>query len=202
MGPAKHLEDPTTSARGQARRDLIVEAAMRVIAERGPDGLTHRRVAAVAQIPVAATTYWFASKEELVVEAFERALNDDLARLERRRERAQRWTRKTLARELAKELHRELSEDRTTLVVNYGLWMEALRRSDLCSLAAQWNDACLAFYRDLLARIAPGVTDDDAHLVSVAVDGLVVQQLALTRVVSRQRLTALLERLFTALIGL
>jgi DNA-binding transcriptional regulator YbjK len=54
----------------ERRRRAILEAAVRVIGEGGPDAITHRRVAAVARVPLGSLTYYFASREELVREAF------------------------------------------------------------------------------------------------------------------------------------
>ena len=51
------------------------------MAEVGPDAVTHRRVAEVAQLPLASTTYWFESKEHLLTAALELAAERDTARL-------------------------------------------------------------------------------------------------------------------------
>lgn len=47
------------------RRQTIIDAATRVIAEAGLAGLTHRRVAEVAGVPVGSTTYYFKDLDEL-----------------------------------------------------------------------------------------------------------------------------------------
>ena len=61
------------------RRAAIVEATLRVIGARGADAVTHRAVAAEAGVPLASTTYYFASKEALVREAFELTIERSLA---------------------------------------------------------------------------------------------------------------------------
>src|SRR5690242_10150420 len=103
---ATPAEDATSgarpAARGQERRTRIVEAALAVIARVGPDGLTHRLVAAEAGVPLAATTYWFASKEEIVEAAFLRSLDDALAELADRHEQVRTWTRANAAKRLAR----------------------------------------------------------------------------------------------------
>src|SRR5580692_6501682 len=75
--------------RGAARREALLEATLRIVADTGADAVTHRRVAEVAQLPLASTTYYFDSKEELLTAALELAAERDLARLheivERRR---------------------------------------------------------------------------------------------------------------------
>jgi AcrR family transcriptional regulator len=52
--------------RGAARRDAIVEAAAALVVEAGPSALTHRTIAQRADVPLAATTYYFASLDDLV----------------------------------------------------------------------------------------------------------------------------------------
>lgn len=52
--------------RGAARRDAIVDAAAALVVERGPGSLTHRAIAQRAEVPLAATTYYFASLDDLV----------------------------------------------------------------------------------------------------------------------------------------
>lgn len=52
--------------RGAARRDAIVTAAAALVLDAGPAALTHRTIAQRADVPLAATTYYFASLDDLV----------------------------------------------------------------------------------------------------------------------------------------
>ena len=67
--------------RGAARREALLDAVLRIVAEVGIDAVTHRRVAEVAGLPLASTTYWFESKEHLLTAALERAADRDIERL-------------------------------------------------------------------------------------------------------------------------
>ena len=51
-------------------RRRIIETSIRLIGERGVADLTHREVAAAAGLSLASTTYFFKSKNEIVIEAF------------------------------------------------------------------------------------------------------------------------------------
>ncbi|WP_234534800.1 TetR family transcriptional regulator [Streptomyces sp. R39] len=53
-------------ARGQARRERLLDATAEVIAVRGLEGVTHRSVAAAAGLPASTTSYFFASMDELI----------------------------------------------------------------------------------------------------------------------------------------
>ncbi|BDZ41292.1 TetR family transcriptional regulator [Paraoerskovia sediminicola] len=60
---------PRRQARGVRRRTAIVRAAADLILRDGPGALSHRSVAAEADVPLAATTYYFAGLDEIVAEA-------------------------------------------------------------------------------------------------------------------------------------
>ncbi|WP_122978024.1 TetR/AcrR family transcriptional regulator [Actinoplanes teichomyceticus] len=54
------------------RRDRLIDAALRVIAERGVAGTTHREIARAADVPLGSMTYHFSSLDEVLAEAFTR----------------------------------------------------------------------------------------------------------------------------------
>src|SRR5262245_44257635 len=66
--PAPH----TRAASPLPRREAILDAALALIAEHGTEQLTHRSVAEAAGVALGSTTYYFASRDELVREAFRR----------------------------------------------------------------------------------------------------------------------------------
>lgn len=49
------------------RREVLLEAAIRVIADQGLRGLTHRAVEAEAGLPHGSTTYYFGTRQDLVM---------------------------------------------------------------------------------------------------------------------------------------
>jgi DNA-binding transcriptional regulator YbjK len=57
--------------RGEERRQALLEATLEIIEQDGLEGVTHRRVADAAGVPLAATTYYFSSKEDLMQAAME-----------------------------------------------------------------------------------------------------------------------------------
>jgi DNA-binding transcriptional regulator YbjK len=59
------LEEPMAKHDPQARRQAIIEAAADLIAEVGPGKLTHRLVAARADVPLGSTTAYFTSIDDL-----------------------------------------------------------------------------------------------------------------------------------------
>jgi len=61
---------PATLPQAERRRRSILDATLRVISSGGVDAVTHRRIAAEAGVALGSTTYYFASREELVRQAF------------------------------------------------------------------------------------------------------------------------------------
>jgi DNA-binding transcriptional regulator YbjK len=78
MAPAGADGRPVT-AKGAARREAIVAAASALVVTDGPDAVSHRSVAAAAHVPLAATTYYFGSLDDLLVAAVERVAEDEIA---------------------------------------------------------------------------------------------------------------------------
>jgi DNA-binding transcriptional regulator YbjK len=187
---------PTRTARADHRRAQIVDGALAVIAEVGPDGLTHRRVAAAAGVSLAATTYWFDSKEAIVEAAFLHSVDESIAAIEATRDRARTWTAQSAPGELAAIIEAECEEERERTIVGYALWVEAQRRPALRRSAQRWTDAYVELYREVLRAI--GATTDlesRARLLAAAVDGLVGQQLASSTPLDRAALAEVLRPL-------
>jgi AcrR family transcriptional regulator len=67
MGAAERLSAKVPASDGAQR---LLNAALKVIAEKGADRLTQREVAASAGLSLAATTYFFRTKAELIAAAF------------------------------------------------------------------------------------------------------------------------------------
>ncbi|HEX6390334.1 MAG TPA: TetR family transcriptional regulator, partial [Solirubrobacteraceae bacterium] len=68
--------------RGEERRQALLEATLAIIEQEGLEGVTHRRVADAAGVPLAATTYYFSSKEDLMQAAMETLIARESANLE------------------------------------------------------------------------------------------------------------------------
>ncbi len=178
-GPRRRGPIATPRPRGTARREALLDAVIRIVAEVGADAVTHRRVAEVADLPLASTTYWFESKEHLLAAALERAADRDIARLHA----FVSWCSKDdfidVAVEAILDPIRETGQaSRGSLLATYALLLEAARRPALREVTQRWTKAYLEELRRLFALA--GSTDPfaDARLLLAAADGLLVEQLA------------------------
>ena len=170
----------TNVPKGAARREPILRATLALIGERGPDAVTHRAVAERAQLPVAATTYWFESKEQLLQDALRLVAREETERLERlvidlapRRLDAAEW-----ARAVAATLAADLQDDPVRHVALIELVLEGTRRPELRDEVVRWRTAHLRLAE--LGLRAAGSPDPaaDAPLVVATLTGLVLGQLA------------------------
>ena len=163
--------------RGAARREALLEAVLEIVAEVGAEAVTHRRVAEQAQLPLASTTYWFDSKEDLLTAALALAAERDVARLH---ELAGRLRERDPVEAVLATVLDPVDEpsSRASLLATYALLLEAARRPPLQELARRWTEVYLETIGELLERSGSARPREDARLILAAADGLLLEQLA------------------------
>lgn len=171
------------------RRQRITDAAVRVVTARGIAGLSHRAVAAEADVPLGSTTYHFADLDELLLAAMRQANADWLTRFAR-------WVASVPPEPpLADELVRLVEEcaapgpDRQLAELSYELYFAALRRPVLRPLAAHCLDAMADALRPLVADRAT------ARSLVAQLDGVLLQLLLTDREPDREESRAAFARL-------
>ncbi|WP_354699331.1 hypothetical protein DSM112329_05044 [Paraconexibacter sp. AEG42_29] len=195
------MATPDRPPRGEARRAVILEAALQVVADEGVGAITHRRVAAAAGLPVAATTYWFASKDELLTAAYRLAADRDIARMRTLTASAATRGPGGLPGALTDLLTADLSGSRAALVAAYSLWLEAARRPELRAIEREWTAVYVDLLDDLLTRAGSRQPQTDARLLVATLDGLLLASLAAPQDDPAATLRPLLERLVGALLA-
>ncbi|MER7760896.1 TetR family transcriptional regulator [Streptomyces sp. NPDC097619] len=153
------------------RRDRIIDAALRVVRERGIAGLTHRTAAAAADVPLGSTTYHFATLDDLLVAALRRADESHAARaVFSARTTGPPPPDEDLAAGLARLLGEWLSGDRAGVELEYELYLAALRRPALRPVAAEW-------YGAVTAALAERTDPRTARALVAAMDGICLRVL-------------------------
>ncbi|MFI6420500.1 TetR/AcrR family transcriptional regulator [Streptomyces sp. NPDC050842] len=150
------------------RRERIVAAALRVVGRSGITGLSHRTVAAEADVPLGSTTYHFASLDELLVaalreanESFGRQLRESLALTD---------PSTGLAAALARLMGEWMGGERTGVELEYELYLAALRRPALRPVAAEWAE-------EVVAALSSRTDPVTARALVALVDGVCLQVL-------------------------
>ncbi|GGJ54509.1 TetR/AcrR family transcriptional regulator [Streptomyces brasiliensis] len=149
------------------RRQRIIDAAIRVVGANGIAGLSHRSVAAEADVPLGSTTYHFATLDELLVAAL-RQTNEGFAKT------LAEWLPEEGGGDLATDLARATGEwlagDRTGVELEYELYLAALRRPALRPVAAEWAE-------ETAERLATRTDPVTARALIALLDGICLQVL-------------------------
>ncbi|ATL26855.1 TetR/AcrR family transcriptional regulator [Streptomyces formicae] len=150
------------------RRQRIIDAAIRVVGRKGIGGLSHRSVAAEADVPLGSTTYHFTTLDELLVAAL-RQSNEGFAKVVAAGG-AFADPRADVAGELARLLGEWFAGERAGIELEYELYLAALRRPALRPVAAEW----CAGLAELLGRRTDPAT---ARGLVALMDGICLQVL-------------------------
>ncbi|MFE3223887.1 TetR/AcrR family transcriptional regulator [Nocardia sp. NPDC059228] len=166
-------------ARGAARREALLEAAIRLLAREGARAVTHRAVAAEAGTTHGNARYYFGTLDQLLDEALRqlaarqidevRALFDGLPDVDV----PQRISR------LVDYVTGTLAGDRDAAVARYEFFLEVARRPTLRASLDEWGATQRAAFAGELR--GAGAADPEAAAADLLtlVNGLILEQLAL-----------------------
>jgi TetR/AcrR family transcriptional regulator, regulator of biofilm formation and stress response len=121
--------EPTRQARGERRHQAILEACLRLISKGGVGSVSHRAVAEEADVPLASTTYYFSSLDELLEDALRLFVEEEAQRLTALVERLEGQELPPV--EIARLFQAELEPD----AAQFELYVEAARRPSLRKVA-------------------------------------------------------------------
>lgn len=156
-----------------------------MVAEFGIGGLTHRKVAAAADVPLGSTTYHFATLDELVAAALAKAAENSVAQL--RTWEASLEPEVSLASALADFVADSIGYRRADTMAEYNLYVVALHRPQLRQAAVEWDDA--------LAEVLAARTDPPtARMLAVLLCGLLMQAVLRDAQPARADVEAMLTR--------
>jgi DNA-binding transcriptional regulator YbjK len=167
--------------RAEETRRNVLDATLRVLARLGPHGVTHRSVAAEAGASVRATTYYFASRDELLREAlahYTRGAIERFRMIESALEAAGSISIDDAADALAAIVIADVVGDRVGLVAEYELALEAARTPSLEAIYRDFQaalEAMLATHARALGAAEPKIA---ARLVLATLRGLELEALA------------------------
>ena len=151
----------------------------------GVEGLTHRRVAAAAGVPLGSTTYHYATLDDLLAAGLEAAAAESAAELKV-------WEQTLAERDLVEGTTEMIVDGmrsrRQRIAVRYELYVAALRRPRLRPISTEWSRLLAGIYRQY--------TDDlTADALAAAVDGLWLGCLVSDEPVSTEQIERVLRRI-------
>jgi DNA-binding transcriptional regulator YbjK len=164
--------------KGERRRSALISAAAELLREGGFDAVRHRAVARRAGLPLASTTYYFSSLDDLLVHAIEYLGSLELAQLQARLARISRRRRGVEATAevlvdvlLGNGSSRGISEQ---LISRYERYIACARQPWLRDVQRRLRQERTAAVVEALERSGRAVRPDQIKALTCAVDGAVV----------------------------
>jgi DNA-binding transcriptional regulator YbjK len=164
-------------ARGTQRRAALVQAAAGLLLEHGLAALSHRAVAARAGLPLASTTYYFRSADDLrdaalhhVAEGWARRAGVVVDALPPRLDSA------GAAQAVVQIIGADAPSQQLQLL--YERYLEAGRHERLRPVVVAWNGRVKELVGEVLHRAGLLAGEDRASLVLAVADGVAVTALA------------------------
>lgn len=198
----KQIKPGVTTDRGRARRGAILDAAIAVVARDGTGAVTHRAVAKLAKVPLAATTYYFADRDDLLLEAFRHLTARRIAALDA----ALAVLPETLSAEVAaagwaNALAELLRSEPAGVAAEIEMHMESYRRPQLRAIHAEWEAKAMEYFTRGMKAIGSRKPAVDAALVLAVLTGLEIGEIVNpTANAERELLAPLMRRLLHALV--
>ncbi|MFJ3823446.1 TetR/AcrR family transcriptional regulator [Streptomyces nodosus] len=152
------------------RRTRILDAALDVLVAEGAAGITHRKVAARADVPLGSVTYHFSSLAELQAQAFEWYVEQRTAEFESLFTEVE--AREDLI-EILVELVQGGPSRRRSAVLGFELHLAALRDPALRALTQRWT-------RDSRAVLSRFTGPEIAGRLDALLEGLIMHALLAT----------------------
>ncbi|KAA9150532.1 TetR family transcriptional regulator [Microbacterium lushaniae] len=164
-------------ARNDERRAALADAGIRVLAEEGARGLTHRAVDAAAGTPRGTASNYFPTRDDLIsalVDRIGERLTPDPGVVA---SRAARSPDRELFADYLRDVVRRLSADPHVSLALFELRLEAARRPAVATALGAWRQR--AFQEDLAFNDASGLPGGrtEIALFHYAIDGLMLDHL-------------------------
>jgi len=184
--------------RSRRRRDALLRATIELLGESGAKSVTHRAVAERAGVPLASTTYYFRSVQQLIEEALKLHVAERVAELQGLAAAAL-GAAGASAQDIAERLAELLAAaPRPILVAQYQLYLEAGRNPALQPAVAEALAAFEGLTAGVLAALGAREPEETAEAFVALLDGFALHRLARPRDPAREAaaLVAAMRALF------
>ncbi|CAH0127385.1 HTH-type transcriptional regulator BetI [Microbacterium oxydans] len=164
-------------AKNDIRRRAIADAGLRVLAQDGSRGLTHRAVDEAAAVPTGTTSNYFRSRDALIAGLVDRIGERLSPTPEDLEARTNGSTGRELFADYIRDIVRRLTDDREVTLALFELRLESSRRPELAAILGAWQRA--GFEGDVAFNAAAGLPGGprEIALFHYAIDGLLLDRL-------------------------
>ncbi|MCT2587983.1 TetR/AcrR family transcriptional regulator [Actinophytocola gossypii] len=160
------------------RRTLITDAAVGTLAAEGMRGFTHRAVDRAAGLPEGSTSYYFRTREALMIGTLGRMAELDIAEAGAVPELGGTLGLDELTDIVAALVRRFLTTSRARTLARYELSLESTRRPELRATLLEHGAAIRAMAEHLLMSAGAPEPRRRGHTLIAQIDGLVFDQVA------------------------
>lgn len=161
--------------RSRDRREALLRAALDLIAEGGTKSVTHRAVAARADVPLASTTYYFESIQQLTEEALQLDVADRIVELHAIVTSFTGRSAEDFAKQLVDGLVARRGND---LVAQYEVYLESSRNPALRRSVRVAMNAFQRVAANALAWLGAQQPEQAAVMFVAMIDGFALHRLA------------------------
>ncbi len=183
------------------RRAAIIDAAVQIIATRGLGAVTHRAVAREAKVPLAATTYYFASKDEILREALESLSAAEVERLEKLADQiADLGTREEAGVALYNALVPDPQDAPRAWLAQFEIYLEAARNPALRPAVEQRREAFVKLAETTLRAVGAPEPEKRAELGVAGINGILFDRVRGLGDDPQQRMLERIGELFALLL--
>ena len=155
-------------------REAIVAATVRIVAREGVAAVSHRRVAAEADVALSSTTWHYATKADILEAALRWTADREVERIGAIADRlaGTDFDLSAWAEELGDWLFDQVTGEREIAVALYRLQVELLGSPSALEVHREWGERLLAVGERVLEHSPTATPDLDVRLIVAALDGL------------------------------
>lgn len=184
---------PQGTPKGERRRRALISAAADLLRDSGIEGVRHRAVAQRAGLPLASTTYYFSSLEDLISRAVEHAGDLELEQIQERLESVSYRRRGAAATaELVVDLLFGAGDHGEQIVSRYERELACSRHPDLRQVQQRLRERRDEAVAQVVRRSGRSIDNDHVGVLISTIDGAMMGALTDAVVSPQARASAML----------
>ncbi|MEV5710857.1 TetR family transcriptional regulator [Actinoallomurus sp. NPDC052274] len=193
------IRQEPAQARGRRRKDALLDAAVDLLERGGSAQVTHRAVADRAALPLAATTYYFRSREDLLTQAFTRLVARGVAAVRERLRPVAGAGPAAVADVVVGALAPFDEAERSRHLALCELYFQVGREPAFRPLARTWSTVRHEAVTEVLRQGGYPHSPADVDILVAAVEGMIAQDLVEARPGTIKTMVDTVTRLLRAL---
>ncbi|GAB3966578.1 TetR family transcriptional regulator [Actinoallomurus acanthiterrae] len=195
---AEARQEPA-QARGRQRKEALLDAAVDLLEAGGFAQVTHRAVADRAALPLAATTYYFRSREDLLTQAFARLVQRDVSSMRERLRPLTDTDPAAVADAVVSALAPACEAERSRQLALWELYFQVGREPAFRPFARAWTKSCHEIVAEVLAEAGYPHAPVDVDILVATIEGMIARDLVEARPDAIRAMIDTVARLLLAL---